>query len=126
MPKRRTKEDLAHDVRIGSLIRSQRTVKNLSQTELADKINVTFQQIQKYEKGTNRVSASRLTVIAETLGVNIDFFYKARGSGNGGDSDAIQLLSIPHAVRLLRAFAKIKSTKSRTAITNLAEHIAEG
>ena len=125
MPKRRAKI-YAHDVKIGRLIRSQRTVKNLSQTELADKVNVTFQQIQKYEKGTNRVSASRLTVIAETLGVNIDFFYKARGPGNGGDSDAIQLLSIPHAVRLLRAFARIKSIKSRTAITNLAEHIANG
>src|SRR5207248_4793441 len=76
------------DAEVGQRVRSRRLECRLSQTELADKIGVTFQQVQKYEKGTNRIGASRLQRISEALDVPITFFFDAtphassRGEGS--------------------------------------------
>ena len=64
------------DKHVGLRIRNRRTLMGLSQEKLADSVNVTFQQVQKYERGTNRVSASRLYRFSKILGVSIDFFYE--------------------------------------------------
>jgi len=64
------------DKHVGLRIRNRRTLMGLSQEKLADSVGVTFQQVQKYERGTNRVSASRLYRFSKILGVSIDFFYE--------------------------------------------------
>jgi transcriptional regulator with XRE-family HTH domain len=67
----------AVDTHIGHRIRARRTLLGMSQTELADAAGITFQQVQKYEKGTNRVGASRLQQFSETLGVPPSYFFEA-------------------------------------------------
>src|SRR5437588_8826794 len=82
----------SRDEEVGRRVRSRRLESRLSQTELADKIGVTFQQVQKYEKGVNRIGAGRLQRIAEALEVPITFFFNAtphaseRGSATSPDS----------------------------------------
>src|SRR5258707_8795672 len=79
------------DAEVGRRVRSRRLECRLSQTELADRIGVTFQQVQKYEKGVNRIGAGRLPRISEALEVPISFFFGGAGSAaptqelNGGD-----------------------------------------
>src|SRR5260370_16780010 len=75
--KTRTKAPDARDMDVGRRIRAQRLVCRMSQTELANNLGVTFQQVQKYEKGVNRVGAGRLSRIAEVLGVPVPFFFTA-------------------------------------------------
>ncbi|HCU58921.1 MAG TPA: transcriptional regulator [Alphaproteobacteria bacterium] len=74
------------DVHVGSRIKWRRKVLNLSQQQLADKLGLTFQQIQKYEKGFNRVGASRLWDIAQVLGVSMDFFFAEMDQSVKGQS----------------------------------------
>jgi len=69
------------DKHVGLRIRNRRTLMGLSQEKLADSVGVTFQQVQKYERGTNRVSASRLYRFSKILGVSIDFFYEGLDNG---------------------------------------------
>src|SRR6266480_2725693 len=73
--KTRTKAPDARDMDVGRRIRAQRLVCRMSQTELANNLGVTFQQVQKYEKGVNRVGAGRLSRIADVLGVPVAFFF---------------------------------------------------
>src|ERR1700716_1893754 len=99
------------DVLVGQNIRICRLQKELSQGELGRRIGVTFQQVQKYEKGANRVGASRLTQIADTLGVPIPtLFDGAPTSGQTAappEQSARYLLAKPHSLRLLTGFDKI-------------------
>src|ERR1700674_4185546 len=75
------KSPVPKDIEIGRLIRAQRLLCGMSQTELADVIGVTFQQVQKYEKGVNRIGAGRLYRIADTLSIPVTFFFEgASGS----------------------------------------------
>jgi transcriptional regulator with XRE-family HTH domain len=78
------------DIELGRRIRLRRLEKGISQIELAGHLGVTFQQVQKYEKGTNRVGAARLQQIAEVLGVDIPFFYD--GDGKQPDVDSLLVL----------------------------------
>jgi len=104
------------DVEVGQRIRIQRNALGLSQTELADHLGVTFQQVQKYEKGVNRVGAGRLTKIAKVLrlpvtnllGVHDSF--GAEGKGQKDVSSPLKLLTVPGAVRL---FARLRSAHGR-------------
>src|SRR5438552_1319065 len=73
--KPKTKAPDARDIEVGRRIRAQRLVRGMSQTQLGKKLGITFQQIQKYEKGANRVGAGRLTRIADVLGVPVSFFF---------------------------------------------------
>ena len=119
------------DVEVGRRIRVQRMARGISQTELGEKIGVTFQQVQKYEKGANRVGASRLTRIAKVLGVPVSaFFGGATGAnqpdtGEGGPLD-LEYLVVPGALRLLRAYGQIRETMLRRTIVALVEWIATG
>lgn len=76
------------DVLIGARVKGRRIALKISQTKLAEAVGVRFQQVQKYESGANRVSASRLLMIAETLGVSISYFFQGLDSVNALDGDA--------------------------------------
>jgi transcriptional regulator with XRE-family HTH domain len=121
------------DAEVGRRVRSRRLECRLSQTELADRIGVTFQQVQKYEKGVNRIGAGRLQRISEALEVPISFFF---GGGVGGTSSAREtgatgsnesvfgFLQTSGSVRIVKAFHRIKSRKARQLLVEMAEELA--
>ena len=117
------------DIEVGHRIRIERLSRGLSQTALANQLGVTFQQVQKYEKGVNRVGAGRLTKIAEVLGVPVGTFFAGKElleSEQGRDADAaspLKLLTVSGAFRLLRAYADIEDSNLRRAIVDLVEQI---
>ena len=82
--KSKTKSTTSHDVEVGQRIRARRMAKGMSQTELGNLLGVTFQQVQKYEKGVNRVGAGRLVRVAEALDVPVSFFFGATDARLGG------------------------------------------
>ena len=113
------------DTLIGQNIRANRLTQGLSQSELAKRIGVTFQQVQKYEKGTNRVGGSRLIQIAEALSIPAVALLENAENGrvpNPGELPA--LICNPRAIRLPRALSKIKRTSSQQALVALAEEMA--
>ena len=118
------------DVEVGHRIRIERLSRGLSQTALANQLGVTFQQVQKYEKGVNRVGAGRLTKIAEVLGVPVSTFFSGKEvleSEQGRSSDdtsPLKLLTVSGAFRLLRAYADIEDTNLRRSIVDLVEQIS--
>jgi transcriptional regulator with XRE-family HTH domain len=120
----------AIDVEVGQRVRIQRLQGGLSQTALAERIGVTFQQVQKYEKGVNRLGAGRLTKIAKVLGVPVTTFFGAHDPENlersdcGTVSSALELLTVPDALRLLRAYGQLNDDKTRHFIVELVENIA--
>ncbi|HKS61514.1 MAG TPA: helix-turn-helix transcriptional regulator [Xanthobacteraceae bacterium] len=117
------------DVEVGHRIRIERLSRGLSQTALANQLGVTFQQVQKYEKGVNRVGAGRLTKIAEVLGVPVGSFFSGKemladGQKDGaGEASPLKLLTVSGAFRLLRAYAEIEDTNLRRSIVDLVEQI---
>jgi transcriptional regulator with XRE-family HTH domain len=113
------------DVLVGQNIRICRLQKGLSQGELGRRIGVTFQQVQKYEKGANRVGASRLTQIADVLGVPIPTLFDGAptGSHSPPDQSARHLLAKPHSLRLLQSFDKIENDATRLAVLHLVESL---
>lgn len=120
------------DTEVGQRIREHRQAANLSQTTLADELGVTFQQVQKYEKGVNRVGAGRLTKIAHVLGVPVGAFFGAGEKSdatlkesNAADSP-LKLLTTPGARQLLRSYGKLKDGVMRRNIVNLVEGLAHG
>jgi transcriptional regulator with XRE-family HTH domain len=119
------------DAEVGRRVRSRRLECRLSQTELAERIGVTFQQVQKYEKGVNRIGAGRLQRISEALEVPISFFF---GTGTGGQAakettstseSVFGFLQTSGSVRIVKAFHKIKSRKARQLLVEMAEELAE-
>jgi transcriptional regulator with XRE-family HTH domain len=120
------------DVEVGQRIRIQRNALGLSQTELADHLGVTFQQVQKYEKGVNRVGAGRLTKIAKVLRLpvtNLLGVHDSLGAASKGQKDVsspLKLLTVSGAVRLLRAYGTLTDGKMRRSIVQIVEDIAAG
>jgi transcriptional regulator with XRE-family HTH domain len=119
------------DQRVGARIRMQRMVRGFSQTEVGKAVGVTFQQVQKYENGVNRVSASRLQQFANVLKVRPDFFFEeasAKAIGNSGSREAAIIegfISSRDGIALSKAFINIRDTKIRRMIVALVEQIAE-
>ena len=116
----------AEDVEIGRKIRALRLERGLSQSDLANGIGLTFQQVQKYEKGTNRVSAGRLQRIADFLKVSVMFFFGGMGAKPKRKDDrsgSIALLQTKGAVRLLRAYGAIAARSTKYALVVLAESL---
>ena len=117
------------DIEVGHRIRIERLARGLSQTALANQLGVTFQQVQKYEKGVNRVGAGRLTKIAEVLGVPVGAFFSGKEMlegepGKTGDEPSpLKLLTVAGAFRLLRAYAEIEDANLRRSIVDLVEQI---
>jgi transcriptional regulator with XRE-family HTH domain len=83
----KTKSPDSRDIDLGRRVRAQRLVRGMSQTDLANRIGITFQQVQKYEKGVNRVGAGRLTRIAEALGVPVAFLFGATEAPAGSPGE---------------------------------------
>ena len=120
------------DVQVGSRIRLFRKGAQMSQTALAEHLGVTFQQVQKYEKGVSRVSAGRLTKIAAVLGVPVSELLGDDGAAQGNRRavaearSPLKLLTPPGALKLLRAYARINDGHQRRNILALVERIASG
>jgi transcriptional regulator with XRE-family HTH domain len=117
------------DLEVAKRVRALRLQRGISQTELGGVLDVTFQQVQKYETGTNRISAGRLQQIAEVLDVPVTYLY-AGLDGNGkehattsGDGE-FDLLQSAHAIRLVRAYSRIPDRAVRLKLLKLAECIA--
>src|SRR5664279_1609702 len=110
------------DVELGKRIRLRRVEIDISQTELADKLGVSFQQVQKYEKGVNRVGAARLQQIATALDVPITFFYD--GDGESREVESLLFLDSSFSLRLLRAYSKTKDQAVQRQLVSLMESIA--
>jgi len=121
------------DRHVGSRVRMQRMMLGMSQEKLGEAIGLTFQQVQKYEKGTNRISASRLQHIAHTLNVPVAFFFEGApglpGTANGTDAVApppayvIDFLATSSGLALTRAFMRIEDVTLRRSIIRLVEEI---
>jgi len=106
------KGPLEDDIEIGRRIKLQRINKGISQTELGDACGVTFQQIQKYEKGMNRVGGSRMKQIAAALGVTPAHFFGVDGkpkSDSEASNETLALLTKPGALKLLRNYARLNA-----------------
>jgi len=116
------------DVLVGQNIRICRLQQNFSQTELGRRIGVTFQQVQKYEKGANRVGASRLSQIAEVLGVPLLALFDGSATASQQaepEETPRALLANPHSLRLLQGFDRIGSDAARSALLQLVDALAE-
>ncbi len=116
------------DIALGSRIRLRRRELGFSQEQLAREVGITFQQVQKYEHGTNRVSFSRLVEIAQALRCGVtDIVGDLDQPKSAADfSRHVNSLNEPGAAELLEAYAAIESPKHRRAILNLARQLAEG
>lgn len=116
----------AVDVLVGRNIRILRQDRGMSQTELGRQIDVTFQQVQKYENGTNRVGSGRLFKIASVLGVPITAFFEGAAQPTATDAgpSPVAMLAEPYVLRLLQAFCVLDDMDLRRSIVELAEHMA--
>jgi transcriptional regulator with XRE-family HTH domain len=131
---RRTKKQPSDmDIYVGGRVRALRQVKGMSQTDLGKELGVTFQQVQKYEKGTNRLSAGRLSQMAELFGVAISAFYPADGlqarAHPGGknirvtDDPFFQMSQIGRGIDLARAFITLTS-EHQSVVVIVAQALA--
>jgi transcriptional regulator with XRE-family HTH domain len=117
------------DRHVGSRVRMRRMMLDLSQEKLGDALGLTFQQVQKYENGTNRISASRLQHISQILRVPVPFFFEGAPGGVDGaagpPSYVNEFLATSDGVALVKAFRRIKNVKLRRLIVNLVEDCTE-
>jgi transcriptional regulator with XRE-family HTH domain len=121
------------DKYVGSRVRMRRLMLNMSQEKLGEKLGLTFQQVQKYEKGTNRIGASRLQHIAQILKVPVSFFFEGvtgvkpteDGSSKAPVADYVSdFLSSSDGLALTKAFTSIKDSRLRRRVVDLVEEIA--
>jgi transcriptional regulator with XRE-family HTH domain len=110
------------DKAVGRNIKVYRLAKGLSQTELADSLGLTFQQVQKYEKGVNRVGSGRLFQISNILGVPLmSFFEGGETAISPRGASPFDLLADPQSLKLVQAFAEITNRRTRRAVVALVE-----
>lgn len=121
------------DVHVGSRVKLRRMILGLSQEALGKSLGLTFQQIQKYEKGVNRIGASRMFEMAQLLDVPVQFFYEDVGGGRPADGFAetgageavMDLVNSPEGVQLCRYFSAIKDPEVKKRVLDLVKSIAE-
>ena len=123
------------DIHVGSRVRLRRTMLGMSQEKLGEHLGITFQQIQKYEKGTNRVGASRLQQIARVLTAPVSFFFEdapgqekpsQEGFAEGDTTNyVVDFLSSSEGLQLNRAFVKIKDQKVRRKIIEMVKALSD-
>ncbi len=118
------------DVHVGARVRMRRMLIAMSQEKLGESLGLTFQQVQKYEKGTNRIGASRLYQIGSVLGVPIEYFFEGVESGETGDGPLepgasagfdMDVLSTAEGIQLNSAFFAITDAKLRKRILDLVK-----
>lgn len=110
------------DVALGAKVRVRRIEQRMSQTDLAQALGVTFQQVQKYEKGTNRIASSRLKTIAEVLDIEVNFFME---STSKNESNLMALVMDKASQRMLVAFSKLKDGPMRQKFVGLLEQLTD-
>ena len=108
------------DMSVGKRIELRRKLLKMTQKDLAQKIGVTFQQLQKYEQGFNRVSASRLWLISQALGTDINFFFEGVPSVKNIDTDIMQQQK---SMELIMSYSKIKNPKVADIIFRLLQEM---
>ncbi len=121
------------DKHVGARVRMRRLLVGMSQEKLGTALGITFQQIQKYEKGTNRIGASRLQQISGVLGVPVSYFFEdAQGEAlsNSGFADkkgdyVADFLATSEGLQLTKSFMKVKDPKVRRRIVDLVASIAD-
>lgn len=112
------------DIAIGARMRLRRKTLGMSQGSLAERIGVSFQQVQKYERGANRVSGSTLVAVASALDTSVGWLVGEDGAISDVADDLVQALAITGAVELLEAYAAIPKASARAALTALAQEMA--
>ncbi|MEF2550684.1 helix-turn-helix domain-containing protein [Aurantimonas sp. A2-1-M11] len=122
------------DIHVGSRVRLRRTMLGMSQEKLGESLGITFQQIQKYEKGTNRIGASRLQRISEVMTVPVSFFFEEAPTGSSGGNGlqetsgsdyVVDFLSSSEGLQLNRAFVRIADPKVRRRVIDLVRTLAD-
>jgi transcriptional regulator with XRE-family HTH domain len=130
------------DIHVGSRVRFRRMLLGMSQEKLGERLGLTFQQVQKYEKGINRIGASRLFDLAQVLGVSVQFFYddaplgeprateteaaaaNGQPQGPADEHSIVEFLRSRDGLELNRAFVRISDIKARRAIVDLVRSLA--
>lgn len=130
--KRNPREANQIDAHVGSRVRLRRQLMKMSQEKLGDELGVTFQQVQKYERGANRIGASRLYSLANVLDVPINFFFEGlTGVAAGGVAETEQspivydFIQSSDGVALAEAFSRIKTPKVRRRVLELVRSLAD-
>jgi transcriptional regulator with XRE-family HTH domain len=122
-----SKEPKKADVFVGARVRFRRKELGLSQGKLAEKLGITFQQVQKYEKGVNRVGASRLADMARILSVPVSYFFEDAERSDASEGSAATMsnvLTMAGAADLLRAYSRISNPALRKVVLSLARSLA--
>jgi transcriptional regulator with XRE-family HTH domain len=117
------------DRHVGSRVRMRRMMVSMSQEKLGERLGITFQQVQKYEKGTNRIGASRLQQISSILAVPVSFFFEGAPDGEpaagfaetGNPAYVSDFLATAEGLALSKAFMKVSDPKVRRRIVDLVE-----
>jgi transcriptional regulator with XRE-family HTH domain len=113
------------DIHVGQTIRAHRLAAGLAQTDLAQKLGISFQQLQKYEKGMNRVGAGRLSRIARVLNIPVTkFFENELDMPASANAFPFRFVSDRHALRLMRAYSEIDNRDVRHILADLVEVMA--
>src|SRR5258706_1001012 len=113
------------DLAIGARMRTRRRQLGLSQSDLAERLGVSFQQVQKYERGANRVAASTLLAAAQALNVSIGWLVGEEISEREDDDAVFRALSRPGALEILEAFNRIADPRARAALVSLAREMGQ-
>jgi len=121
------------DKHVGSRVRMRRMMLSMSQEKLGDALGLTFQQVQKYEKGTNRIGASRLQQISDILKVPVSFFFEGAPGPSSADglgeapspAYVSDFLATSEGLALIKAFTQIKESKVRRRIVDLVEAMVD-
>lgn len=122
------------DAHVGSRVRMRRVLIGMSQEKLGEALGITFQQIQKYEKGTNRIGASRMQQISTVMGVPVSYFFedapgsdpKGKGFGESVGSDyVVDFLTTSEGLQLNKSFVKISDPKVRRKVVELVSALAD-
>lgn len=126
------KADMAHpvDLYVGARLRIRRKVLGLSQTQLADALGITFQQIQKYERGANRISASKLYEAARLLQSPVSYFFEGLDETAQGDDDGFaqrmtQFVATPEGLELAGLFPRLSDRRLRRRVVDLVRAMVD-
>jgi transcriptional regulator with XRE-family HTH domain len=124
---RRSEDEVKVDIHVGLKLREARTLKNLTQTGLGELVRLTFQQIQKYENGSNRIGASRLWHLSEILELPISYFFAGLDSGKRINADDAEMAETIRrkSLELVRNFYSIEDERVREAAYQLIKGMAK-
>ncbi len=123
----RSEDDVQVDTHVGMKLRQARTLKTLSQTKLGEAVGLTWQQIQKYEKGSNRISASRLWKFSRILELPVSYFFEGLESGTRLTADDTEVAETNRrkSMELVRNLHSIKNERTREAAYQLIKEMAK-